>query len=121
MTHSDFDHSPDPALGAALREVLGVADDPAFVRRVTAGLGTSDTWWQVLGTWARPGMVAALVLVAAGGFLFGRALVPAASEVALDVPAVVGGISSILGDDRAPNLDQVLAEGFQIAVEGPRR
>ena len=120
MTHSEFDHSPDPALGAALRDVLGVDDDPAFVRRVTARLGT-DTWWQVLGTWARPGMVAALLLVAAGSFLFGRALVPAASDVALDVPAVVGSISSLLGDDRAPNLDQVLVEGLQIAVERPTR
>jgi hypothetical protein len=121
MTHSEFDHAPDPALGAALREVLDVSDDPAFVHRVTARLGTSDTWWQVLGTWARPGMVAALLLVAAGGFLFGRAFVPVAASGVLDVPTLAVEVSSLFGEDRAPTLDQVLAEGLQTPIEGPRR
>jgi hypothetical protein len=112
MTHSNFDHSPDPVLGEALREVLAVGDDPAFVHRVTARLGAADTWWQVLGAWARPGMVAALLTVAAGGFLFGRALVlPRSSAVTDATPAVIE-VSSLLGEDRAPDLNQVLAEGI---------
>jgi hypothetical protein len=112
MTHSDFDHSPDPVLGEALREVLAVGDDPAFVHRVTARLGAADTWWQVLGMWARPGMVAALVLVAAGGFLFGRAVVPASSDAVAEATPSVIEVSSVLGEDRAPDLNLVLVEGI---------
>lgn len=111
MTHSDFDHTPDLALGDALRDVLATGDDAAFARRVMAQLGTADAWWQVLGAWARPGLVAALLLVAAGGFFLGRMLGPTpASSTAAVTPVVA--VSSLFGDDRAPDLDVVLTEGI---------
>jgi protein involved in polysaccharide export with SLBB domain len=68
---SPFDHRRDPEIAEALREVLSSPDDLAFARRVEAaaaavqGQMSRSGWWDVLGTWARPGVAAALAL--AGG------------------------------------------------------
>ena len=70
MRHSPFDHRPWRELGRALREVLEAGDDRVFVARVMAEIRALDVrplrsdWWEVLGTWARPGLAAAAVLVA---------------------------------------------------------
>ncbi len=70
MKHSPFDHRPWRELGRALREVLEAGDDRVFVARVMAEIRALDVrplrsdWWEVLGTWARPGLAAAAALVA---------------------------------------------------------
>ncbi len=70
MRNSPFDHRPLQDLGTALREVLEAGDNGAFVARVMAEVRALDLrlrrgdWWEVLGTWARPGLVAAAALVA---------------------------------------------------------
>ncbi len=70
MRNSPFDHRPLWDLGKALREVLEAGDDRAFVARVMAEVRVLDLrlrrsdWWEVLGTWARPGLVAAAALAA---------------------------------------------------------
>lgn len=117
---SPFDHRPDPVLGAALRAALATEDDAAFARRVVhaaeADLGGAGLWWQALSAWARPGLVAALLLVAAAGFWAGTAVrgrdtplsgTPAlgdpldASDSALAVPVLLAG-------EQAPEVDLVL-------------
>jgi hypothetical protein len=108
--HSPFDRARDAALGAALGDVLAVGDDAAFVRRVLERAGAPETWWEVLEGWARPGMAAALLLVAAGAFLLGRAVGPAgdgARDVAItDLPSVeVSGIFGVMG---SPSVETVL-------------
>jgi hypothetical protein len=68
---SPFDHRQDPEIGDALRALLSSPDDLAFARRVEAAVAAVQGqmslagWWEVLGTWARPGVAAALAL--AGG------------------------------------------------------
>jgi hypothetical protein len=58
-------------LGAALREAL-TGDHPlAFVARVTAAVAARQwTSWEVLASWARPGIAAAVAALLAG-FLVG--------------------------------------------------
>jgi hypothetical protein len=72
-----FDHRPDPELGAALRAALEPKrDQAAFVARVMAGYDealrreTVPTW-EVLASWFRPGVAAAVAALLAG-FLVGR-------------------------------------------------
>ncbi|HEV2670161.1 MAG TPA: hypothetical protein VGU74_03645 [Gemmatimonadales bacterium] len=71
-----FDHRPDPELGKALRAALEPSDHAAFVARVMANYdhalerATVPTW-EVLASWFRPGVAAAIVALIAG-FLFGR-------------------------------------------------
>lgn len=68
MTHIEpFDGRPDAELGASLRLALGGDDGPGFTRRVLAALEV-PTFWDVLATWARPGLAAGLVLLALLGF-----------------------------------------------------
>ncbi len=70
MRNSPFDHRPLRDLGTALREVLDAGDHRAFVARVMAEVRALDIrrlrgdWWEVLGAWARPGLVVAAALVA---------------------------------------------------------
>lgn len=73
--NSPFDHHPDPELGEWLRGALSVPDNPAFVARVMAQVPARmvrETWWDILGEWARPGLAAAAVLVMLAGFWLGR-------------------------------------------------
>jgi hypothetical protein len=51
-----FDHRPDPALGAALREAPAPANHAAFVARVSAALDTAapPSPWTVLAPPRRP-------------------------------------------------------------------
>jgi hypothetical protein len=76
-----FDHRPDPELGKALRAALEPSDHAAFVARVIANYdralerATVPTW-EVLASWFRPGVAAAIVALLAG-FLFGRTVLNA--------------------------------------------
>ena len=82
-----FDHRPDPELGAALRAALEPKDDQkAFVARVMAQYeraldrATIPTL-DVLASWFRPGMAAAVAALIAG-FLIGRTvLTPAPASI----------------------------------------
>jgi hypothetical protein len=60
MTTNPFNHERDTELGAALREHLEATDQQRFVRRVMAELHASDSSWDVLSRWARPGIAAAI-------------------------------------------------------------
>jgi len=76
---SPFDHRPHPELGALLREALTPDGEPAFVDRVLVAAAGAESqyygapWWQVLGAWARPGVAAALILLAGATIWVARA------------------------------------------------
>jgi len=98
-----FDHRPDPELGAALRAALQPADDSAFVRRVMANYdralerATVPTW-EVLASWFRPGLAAAIVALIAG-FVFGQAVLnsrtPESMETAM-APVEGPGLAALV-------------------------
>jgi len=111
MVPSPFDHSTDPALGDALRDVLGVEDDPAFVRAVLEGTHVPQPWWDVLGDWARPSVAAALLLVAVGSFLLGRLVGPEPADIANgDVLQAGFEVSSLFAGGTAPNVETLLTD-----------
>lgn len=58
---SSFDHQPDQAMGAMLREMLDEGRDPAFLARVRLAVAQAgrETSWDVLARWAPAGLVAA--------------------------------------------------------------
>ena len=124
MTKSPFDHTQDYELGDALRAVLSGHDDETFARRVmtrvadiqkAAGLGTP--WWEVLGSWARPGMVAAAVgLILSATILVSGLFGGAEPLVALGDPLQpidqAGVLSALLSAGQPPDLNEVLALGL---------
>jgi hypothetical protein len=64
---NEFDHRPDSLLGDALREALSDPGDAAFARRVMERVPQTivyESWWEVLGEWARPGVAAAVAVFA---------------------------------------------------------
>ena len=83
-----FDHRPDPELGGALRAALDSRDHAAFVARVMANYdralerATVPTW-EVLASWFRPGVAAAIVALIAG-FLFGRTVLNAGDTASIE-------------------------------------
>lgn len=85
-----FDHRPDPELGAALRAALEPADNQAaFVARVLAQYGnalerSSIAPFEVLASWARPGMAAAAAAALVMGFLFGRTVFQTGDSTSID-------------------------------------
>jgi len=117
---SPFDHRPDPVLGAALRAALATEDDAAFARRVVesaeAELGGAGLWWQELIVWARPGLVAALLVVAAVGFALGALVqgraAPANGATVLGDPLTEAdsglAVPVLLAGEQAPEVDLVL-------------
>jgi hypothetical protein len=114
---SPFDHQPDHELGAALRAALDAGDNHAFVQRVTAAGGSqlaepSGVWWGVLGPWARPGMAAALALIAAMGFWLGNRSLRGGVPAELDDPIQAAGglleVPALLAGQTAPDMDVVL-------------
>ncbi len=112
--HDPFDQRSDPVLGEALRQALSAPDDAAFARRVMARVtAPAANWWDVLGTWARPGLAAALVVAALVGFWIGHAqgTHPAATlEDPLSSAAQAAGAAPVLFDaSRPPTMDVVLA------------
>lgn len=112
--HSPFDHAPDPAIGEALREVLSVGEDPAFVQRVLERTRMAEPWWEILGDWARPSVAAAMVVVAAVGFLLGRVVAPPPTDLALSEPVSAGmvlEVSVLMSDGGPPDVETILGEG----------
>ncbi|UCD24124.1 MAG: hypothetical protein JSW51_14030 [Gemmatimonadota bacterium] len=124
MKVSPFDHRPDRELGKALRSVLTGADEEAFVQRVMtrvaemhAGGYAGLAWWEVLDTWARPGLVAAAlgliagVMIWAGGLTFGGE-----NSAALGDPLQAVGDSGVpaafLATARPPSLNEVMGAGL---------
>jgi hypothetical protein len=78
-----FDSRPDPVLGRLLREHLSGPDPEGFVARVRAALDQPDTAMDVLASWARRGLAAAVLLALAAGLwlsLAVRRLPASASE-----------------------------------------
>lgn len=118
---SPFDHRPDPVLGATLRVALTTEDDAAFARRVVeaaeADLGGAGLWWQELTAWARPGLVAALFVVAAVGFWLGTMVrgsdAPANGATTLGDPLTAAdsdrlAVPVLMAGEQAPEVDLVL-------------
>jgi hypothetical protein len=124
---SPFDHRPDPELGRALADALSAPDDERFARQVMAaadaafGADAPESWWQELTAWARPGLVAAMLLIAAGAFWMGSQMaqrgngngtgalgdpLSAAGNEALDVPMLMAG-------SEEPSVDAVLAVALE--------
>jgi hypothetical protein len=119
---SPFDHRQDAELGRALQRALAVPDDAAFVRRVIAaadqvyGDVAPGQWWSVLTAWARPGLVAAMLMVAAAAFWLGLWVGTrgAGSNMAsfsdpLQTESEHLTVPALLVEDRAPTVDVVLA------------
>ena len=84
-----FDHRPDPELGKALRAALERSDTSAFVARVMASYdraleqATVPTW-EVLASWFRPGVAAAIVALIAG-VLFGRVVLSGGDTASIEM------------------------------------
>ena len=119
---SPFDHRQDAELGRALQRALAVPDDAAFVRRVIAaadqvyGDVAPGQWWSVLTAWARPGLVAAMLMVAAAAFWLGLWVGTrgAGSNMAsfsdpLQTESEHLTVPALLVEDRTPTVDVVLA------------
>ena len=86
-----FDHRPDPVLGAALRDALTGDHPSAFVARVTAAVAArQSSSWEVLASWARPGIAAAVAALLAGFLLGGESR----ASTAVDLIASTAGPSA---------------------------
>lgn len=108
--HLSFDATPDPELGAALRVALDAGDDRAFVARVRAQLAATPAWWEVLGTWSRPGLAAAIALIALTGLWLGSQA--RSGNGFLDealAAATPGTVAALLASERPPTVDVLLA------------
>lgn len=118
---SPFDHRPDEALGRALRDALAAGDDTAFTQRVLAGAEavygerSPEQWWTVLTAWARPGLVAAILIIAAAAFWAGiwvgrtAGVQSAATLDPLQSDSEQLAVPSLLAERQAPDVDVVLA------------
>jgi hypothetical protein len=103
-----FDHRPDPALGAALRQALEPEEGShaAFVARLLARVDDArgaGSWDRVLARWARVGVAAAVLFSLAAGYLVGRAMAAPAPSVAEALiaprtPVVEVVLASVLGN-----------------------
>ena len=111
-----FDHRPDPELGAALRAALDPNDDQkAFVARVMAQYeraldrATVPTI-DVLASWFRPGIAAAVAALIVG-FLFGRTvLTPAPASIDAAMAPLEGqGLAALVTAQDPPDASVVFA------------
>ena len=111
-----FDHRPDPELGAALRAALEPKDDQkAFVARVMAlyegALDRSTVpTLDVLASWFRPGIAAAVAALIIG-FLFGRTvLTPAPASIDAAMAPLEGqGLAALVTAQDPPDASVVFA------------
>ena len=79
MKHNE---EKDVALGAALRASLSTSNDVAFVSRVMARIDDAPTaplFWDLLASWARRGIPAAIMIAALTAFLLALPREPAAN------------------------------------------
>lgn len=98
----------DPVLGAALRAALEAGDDRAFVAGVRARLADAPSWWEVLGRWARPGLAAAVVLMALAGMWLARGAGDAGPWDEPMAAAAPGSAAALLVAERPPTVDAIL-------------
>ena len=124
MRSSPFDHRPLRDLGAALREALRAVDNEEFVARVMAAARVGDRslfradGWDVLSTWARPGIAAAaalVVLAVAAAISIGpsRAVEPVTIDDAVQVATAQTGGQLLVAAPNPPDVDIVLAVSFE--------
>jgi len=111
-----FDHRPDPELGAALRAALEPKDDQkVFVARVMAQYesaldrATVPTL-DVLASWFRPGIAAAVAALIVG-FLFGRTvLTPAPASIDAAMAPLEGqGLAALVTAQDPPDASVVFS------------
>lgn len=118
---SPFDHRPDPELGAWLREVLDQGAESAFLDRVLAAAGQVEAGappaWQVLGGWARHGVAAVLVGLAAATIWWASASSRNEVDTSLEEVFLASGEAvapPFLTATTAPaSFDQVLASSLE--------
>jgi hypothetical protein len=110
-----FEHTPDPVLGNALRSALQSGDQRAFVARVMARYDAALAEatvpaWEVLARWARPGIAAALVAAVLGGFVVGRSLQSgdSATMEGAFVPTSGPGLAALVSATAPPDASIVL-------------
>ena len=121
IDNDKFDHRPDPELGHALRAELDPpGDQAAFVARVMAGYdaalerATVPTW-EVLASWSRRGIAAALAAAVVAGFLLGRTVfqpsnaddMPATMDAAM-APSEGPGLTALVTANDPPDASVVL-------------
>jgi hypothetical protein len=103
---SPFDHQPDAELGALLREALTAPDRAGFAQRVMARLPAAlarQSGWDILNTWARPGLVAAAVMLFLAGGWLGR--MTAEPEAPADLVLGETFTGTMLASQDEPDLD----------------
>jgi len=104
-----FDHRPDGTLGAALRYALAPADEPAFVARVLARMGRPLPYWEVLASWSRAGITAAVVTGLIASFLVGRTAQGSTPDPDLLASAATPSARLFVAASRPPDPSVVLA------------
>lgn len=111
---SSFDHRPDPVLGDALRRALDAGDSRAFVARVLAAAPPRRAAaWDVLATWARRGIAAALLAALAAGWAVGRSLErPASLDEAITAADTLAQ-TALVTAPRPPDASAVFASFVQ--------
>jgi hypothetical protein len=118
MKVSPFDHRQDRELGDALRAALSGRDEEAFVQSVVASVALvqdrvddGGDWLEVLGAWARPGLAAAAMGMAAAATLWwsgaggpsdGPTLLDDPLQASVEIPAAFLAA-------QPPDLNEVLA------------
>lgn len=123
-TPSAFDHRPDAELGEALRSALAAGDDAAFARRVVAaaeavygGGSAPGDWWDVLSTWARPAVAAALALAVAATFSLATASSRLDRDITLEEAFRPAGEAAeavmLVAELTPPDLDRLLAVALE--------
>ena len=118
---SPFDHRPDPELGALLRQVLDPGGEDAFLGRVLSAAGRVQAGvpaaWQVLGGWARHGVAAVLVGLAAATIWWASASTRNEAEPSLEEVFLASAepvAPPFLTATTAPaSFDQVLASSLE--------
>ena len=115
--HDPFDATRDAALGRLLRDHLDAGDEAAFAARVRAAVlaertTRSDTSWEVLARWARPGLAAAAAIVIGLGLWIAT---QSAGDVATLADAVqpVGAPTRLLAGGQGRSGDAVLASWME--------
>jgi hypothetical protein len=111
-----FDHRPDPELAAALRAALEPKDDQrAFVAQVMAQYEptldrTTVPTLDVLASWFRPGIAAAVAALVAG-FLIGRTvLAPAPASIDAAMAPLEGpGLAALVTAQDPPDASVVFS------------
>ncbi len=125
MSLSPFDHERDVQLGNVLRDALAADDDETFANSVVARLKEvegvrpgSGEGWDVLYAWARPGVAAAtLGLAAALSVWMGGNGTFRQSDVVLDNPLQPANeafvTSALLTTTQPPTVDVVLGMALE--------